>query len=84
VGQSYTYEWTIINVATGDVISTGNGTIVPATNRGYRDIYHYIRRNVLGWNGTTRNVGRVRQGVIITVNCCPPNPEPSMPRWAIR
>jgi len=83
VGQSYEYEWTIINHATGDVISSGSGIVVPTTSRGYRDIFHYIRSAVLGWSSTTRNVNGVRQRLIITADCCPPT-EPAANPWVIK
>ena len=70
VGQSYEYEWTIINVATGAVIDSGSGTAVPTTDRGFRNIEHYIRRAVLGWNNRTRTVNGVRQRLILTIAEC--------------
>lgn len=84
IGQSYEYEWQIINIATGAEISSGSGIVVPATSRGYRDIIHYIRSAVLGWNSPTRNVGGVRQRLIITANCCAPGNESAANPWVIR
>ena len=66
-GHSYEYEWKIINFATGDVISSGSGAVVPETDRGYRNIEHYIRSKVLGWNSKTRTVNGVRQRIIINL-----------------
>ena len=70
VGQTYEYEWTIINVATGAVIDSGSGTAVPETARGFRNIEHYIRSAVLGWNNRTRTVSGVRQRLILNVINC--------------
>jgi hypothetical protein len=70
VGQSYEYEWTIINFATGAVIDSGRGTAIPATDRGFRNIEHYIRSAVLGWNSRTRTVSGVRQRLILTIGDC--------------
>jgi len=66
-GHTYEYEWTIINSITGAVISTGSGTTTPASGRGYRNIEHYIRSAVLGWNSRTRTVNGVRQRIIINL-----------------
>ena len=66
-GHTYEYEWTIINYATGEVISSGNGTVVPTTGKGYRSIEHYIRSAVLGWKSQTRTIGGVRQKIIINL-----------------
>jgi len=66
-GHSYEYEWRIINFATGDVISSGSGTVIPETSRGYRNIEHYIRSVVLGWSSRTRTVSGVRQRIIINL-----------------
>ena len=70
VGQTYEYEWSIINIATGAVISSGSGTAVPTTDRGYRNIEHYVRSAVLGWNSRTRTVSGVRQRLILNVVEC--------------
>ena len=70
VGQTYHYEWIIINVATGAEISSGNGTIVPAASQGYRNIEHYIRKNDFGWNNWTRTVKGVRERLTVTVADC--------------
>jgi len=67
VGQSYDYEWTIINFATGAVISSGSGTVIPTASRGYRNIEHYIRTVVLGWNSRTRTIDGVRQRIVINL-----------------
>jgi len=64
-GQSYSYEWTIINTVTGDVISSGSDTVIPATDRGYRSVEHYIRSAVMGWKSNTRTVDGVRQRIYI-------------------
>ena len=69
VGQTYEYEWKIINIATGAVIESGSGSVAPATNRGFRNIEHYIRSAVLGWNSRTRTVNGVRQRLIIITSC---------------
>ena len=69
VGQTYEYEWTIINFATGAVIDSGSGIVIPATNRGFRNIEHYIRSEVLGWSSRTRTINGVRQRLIITTLC---------------
>jgi len=66
-GHTYEYEWTIINFATGAVISSGSGTVVPASGRGYRNIEHYIRSAVLGWSSRTRTVDGVRQRIIVNL-----------------
>ena len=70
VGQTYNFEWKIVNVATGAVVSSGNGTIVPSTKQGYRNIEHYIRRNEFGWNSWTRTVSGVRERLTVTVADC--------------
>jgi len=67
VGHEYEYEWTIINFATGAVIDSGSGTVIPAASRGYRNIEHYIRTVVLGWNSRTRTINGVRQRIIINL-----------------
>jgi len=67
VGHEYEYEWKIINFATGAVIDSGSGTVVPTTSRGYRNIEHYIRTVVLGWNSRTRTIEGVRQRIIINL-----------------
>jgi len=69
VGQPHEYEWSIINIATGAVIDSGSGVVVPATDRGFRSIQHYIQNVVFGWNSRTRTVGGVRQRLIITAIC---------------
>ena len=69
-GQTYHYEWKIINVATGAEISSGSGSIVPTTSQGYRNIEHYIRRNEFGWNNWTRTVKGVRERLTVTVADC--------------
>jgi len=70
VGQSYEYEWTIVNFATGVVIDSGSGIAIPTTNRGYRNIEHYIRSAVLGWSSRTRTVSGVRQRLVLTIKDC--------------
>ena len=69
VGQLYEYEWSIINIATGEVLDYGSGTVVPETNQGYHNIEHYIRSAVLGWNSRTRTIDGIRQRLIIIVDC---------------
>ena len=69
-GQTYHYEWKIINFATGVEISSGSDTIVPSTSQGYRNIEHYIRRNVFGWNSWTRTINGVRQKLTVIVADC--------------
>jgi len=70
VGQTYNYEWKIINVATGAEISSGSGSIVPVTSQGYRNIEHYIRKNEFGWNSWTRTVKGVRERLTVTLADC--------------
>jgi len=70
VGQTYHYDWKIINVATGAEISSGSGTIVPETNQGFRNIEHYIRRMEFGWTSWTRTVSGVRQRLSIILADC--------------
>ena len=70
VGQAYDYEWTIINIATGDVISSGSDKVVATTDRGYRNIEHYIRSAVLGWSSRTRTVNGVRQRLTLNITQC--------------
>jgi len=70
VGQTYNYEWKIINVATGTEISSGNGVIVPTTSQGYRNIEHYIRKNEFGWTSWTRTVKGVRERLTVILADC--------------
>ena len=70
VGQTYYYEWTITNVSTGEVLDSGSGTVVPQSDRGFRNVEHYIRNNNLGWRSWTRNVLGVRQRLTVTVEGC--------------
>ena len=70
VGQTYNYEWKIVNIATGEQTSSGAGTIVPSTNQGYRNIEHYIRRNVFGWSNWTRTISGVRERLTVIVADC--------------
>jgi len=69
VGQEHRYEWEIINVATGEVIYSGSDIVVPTTNQDFRNVEHYIRSAVLGWNSRTRTVDGVRQRIVIRVQC---------------
>jgi len=70
VGQTYSYEWKIVNVSSGAIISSGSDTVVPATRRGYRDMEHYIRGVVFGWSSWTRTIDGVRQRLTINLLDC--------------
>ena len=67
IGQTYTYEWTIINDRTGEVISSGEGAVVPQSGWSLtiRNMETYVRNNVLRWNNWTRNAGGVRQRLTV-------------------
>ena len=70
VGQTYTYEWKIVNVATGQEIESGKGTVVPETSKGFRNMETYVRDKELdNWNvkSWTRTVNGVKQRLTVTM-----------------
>jgi len=76
VGHEYTFEWSITNDRTGEVIEPGGiETIIPLSGwrlTGPRTMEAYTRNNRFGWSSWTRNVGGVRQRLNITMlDPCP-------------
>ena len=77
VGHEYTFEWSIVNDRTGEVINPGGiETITPQSGwriTGPRSMEAYTRNNRFGWSGWTRNVDGVRQR--LTIRMLEPCPE---------
>ena len=70
VGQTYAYEWKIVNVSTGQEIASGKGSVVPVTSKGFRNMETYVRDKELdNWDvkSWTRNVGGVKQRLTVTM-----------------